>query len=155
MEAVSIPRTSECFTRRDAAIIWARAFNTRDCSELAQWLDDDLRYVSEWAEGEIDSRDDYLEHPESKLRTIRNSTIVASAELAEMAPFPGSHGETQPCVMVELRGDPLATVLFEVNGTRITRIDFGLNPDPDAFVRQGIFPGVKPINPVPNGPLEA
>lgn len=142
MEAVSIPKPTSEFTGRDAAAVWARAFNSRNSSVLTKWLARDLRYVSEWAEGEIDNRNDYLEHLEARLKTIRDTAIEARAELAEMAPFPGSLAEPQPCVMVDLGGEPLATVLFQVDGKNITRIEFCLNPAPDACVRMGIFPGL-------------
>lgn len=142
MEAVTIHQHAEAFTQRDAAAMWALTFNTLDCSHLSNVLASDLKYVSEWAEDEINNRDDYLEHLEARLQTIRNSTIAARAELAEVPPFPGSEADPQPCVMVDLRGEPLATVLFQVDGNNITRIEFCRNPAPDACVRRGIFPGL-------------
>ena len=142
MEAVTVRKPMSAFTERDATAVWARAFNSRNISVLTRWLAHDLRYVSEWAEDEIDNSNDYLEHLEARLRTIRDSAIEAKAELAEMPPFPGSLAEPQPCVMVDLQGKPLATVLFQVDGKTITRIEFCLNPAPDACVRQGIFPGL-------------
>ena len=142
MEAVSVPKPASAFTMRDAAAVWARAFNSRSSMVLTKWLAHDLRYVSEWADEEIDNRNDYLEHLEARLKTIRDSAIEARAELAEMAPFPGSLAEPQPCVMVDLDRKPLATVLFQVDGRNITRIEFCLNPAPDACVRTGIFPGL-------------
>ena len=142
MEAVSVPRPTAAFTARDAAAVWARAFNSRSSTVLTKWLAHDLRYVSEWTEREIDNPNDYLEHLEARLKTIRDSAIEARAELAEMAPFPGSLAEPQPCVMVDLDGKPLATVLFQVDGKNITKIEFSMNPASDACVRTGIFPGL-------------
>jgi hypothetical protein len=142
VEAVSVRKPPIVFTGRDAAAVWARAFNSRNSSVLTKWLAHDLRYVSEWADDEIDNPNDYLEHLEARLKTIRDSAIEARAELAEMAPFPGSLAEPQPCVMVDLDRKPLATVLFQVDGSKITRIEFCLNPAPDACVRTGIFPGL-------------
>lgn len=142
MKPRRFPRPTRTFTVRDAAISWARAFNTLDSSHISRWLDDEVRYTSQWLDGEIDSRESYLEYLDDKLRTIRESTIVARAELAETKGGADGEESSAPCVVVDLRGEPLATVLFEVEACLITRIEFCMRPSPDACVRQGVCPGL-------------
>jgi hypothetical protein len=146
-------QSSETLTERDAAVAWARTYNALDPSHIAPLLADDIRYASQWVLfEEIGNRPDFLEYLTSKLETIRRSGCVVRAELAETRPYPMYPNPPQPCVVVEQDGAREATILFEVDGHRITRIDMCEIPPPHTCACSGEFPGLDAATGASTGP---
>lgn len=129
-------------TELDAAAAWARTYNTLDVSHIALLLAEDVHYASQWVFSEIENRRDYLHYLEGKLETIRTSGSVVRAELAETRPYPMYPNPPRPCAVVEQDGERFATVLFEVGGGRITRVDLCQIPPPHTCALSGEFPGL-------------
>ena len=155
MKRENMAQSSETLTERDAAVAWARTYNALDPSHIAPLLADDIRYASQWVLfEEIGNRPDFLEHLTSKLETIRRSSCVVRAELAETRPYPMYLNPPRPCVVVERNGNRESTVLFEVEDHRITRIDMCAIPPPHSCVCSGEFPGLDPTAEAPTNRAE-
>lgn len=152
-EGMTEPR--EKLTELDAATAWARAYNLLDASHVAPLLAEDVHYASQWVFEEIENRDDYLAYLVPKLATIEKTGSFVRAELAETRPYPMYPNPPRPCVVVIQGGKMLATVLFEVSGGEITRIDMCEIPPPETCALSGECPGLIPVVSVPtqNGPV--
>jgi len=78
-----------------------------------------------------------MDYIEPKLVSIATSGTRAFAEIAELKTYPGG-----PCVVMAQgsKDNLLATVLAEVEGGNIKRLDMWLIPPPSAATRTGEYP---------------
>lgn len=142
MKGESMTEDAGKLTERDAAEAWARAYNLLDAAEIAPLLAEDVHYASQWVFEEIENRAAYLHYLEGKLAAIGSSGAKVLAELAETRPYPMAPNPPRSCVVVHQNGAPAATVLFGVDGDRITRIDLCQIPPPSTCARFGEYPGL-------------
>ena len=142
MKGGSMTDAVGAFTELDAATAWSRTCNLLDVSHIALLLTEDVHYASQWVFEEIENRTDYLEYLAGKLEAIRESRSDARAELAETRPYPMYPNPPRPCVVVHQGGKRVATVLFEVDGNRITKIDMCMIPPPGTCALSGECPGL-------------
>ena len=142
MKGESMAEDAGTLTERDAAEAWARAYNLLDAGEISPLLAEDVHYASQWVFDELESRADYLHYLEGKLAAIGRSGAKVLAELGETRPYPMAPNPPRPCVVVHQNGEPAATVLFQVDGARITRIDLCQIPPPSTCARFGEYPGL-------------
>ena len=135
--------TNATFTELDAATAWARTYNTpRRVAHRAAAGRTTSTTPRSGCSSEIENRADYLDYLTAKLEAIRKSGSVVRAELAETRPYPMYPNPPRPCVVAEQDGEGAATILFEVDGNRIKRIDMCMIPPPDTCVRSGVCPGL-------------
>lgn len=133
-------------TEREAARLWALAYNLHDASVLVPVLADGIRVMSRWVVNDLVGRDAYLSYLETKFRTFERSRSVVRAELGET---PGHRSEAgRPCVLLEQDGVVLATVLFDVVVGRLTQITLSDHPTPASCRRTGEVPGFGDEGPV-------
>lgn len=142
MKGESMAEDAGTLTERDAAEAWARAYNLLDAAEISPLLAEDVHYASQWVFDELENRGDYLHYLEGKLLAIGSSGAKVLAELAETRPYPMAPNPPRPCVVVHQNDRPAATVLFQVDGARITRIDLCRIPPPSTCARFGEYPGL-------------
>lgn len=124
-------------TKVDALKAYARMVHHLSVDYLAPLLADDFHYASQWVFEEIQSKQQYLDYIRPKLEAIKASGNRVWAELAELQTYPGG-----PC-LVMAQGDKdniFATVLVEVEGTKIKRIDMCCIPSPHNARRSGEYP---------------
>lgn len=126
-------------TERDAARLWALAYNTHDASVIAPILADDVRVMSRWVVNDLVGRDRYLDYLDRKFRTFETVGSVVRAGLAETPGDAESGG--RPCVLLEQDGTLLATVLFDVVGSALSQVTLSVHPPPDACAGSGEYPG--------------
>jgi hypothetical protein len=126
-------------TEREAARLWALAYNTHDPTVLATILAEDVRVMSRWVVNDLVGRSPYLEYLERKFQTFDEARSVVRAEVAETPGRAGSSG--RPCVVLEQDGALLATVLFDVVGGRLSQITMSAHPSPASCARTGEYPG--------------
>ena len=130
-------------TERTAAVAWARAWNTCDISGLAPLLADDLRIADQtrWtpmvgARYFVGLASDYFE-------CVRDVSDRATMELATTPGDRRWNLPPRPCVVEYRSGRPVYTVLFDVRGGRIRRVEKRLLPPPTDCTLSGIFPGLE------------
>ncbi len=128
------------FTERDAALAWARAYNTHDPSVLEPILADDVRVMSRWVVNDMVGRDGYLGYLRSKYATFEKTCSVVRVEIGE-TPGGSASSPGRPCALIEQDGSLIATVLFDVVGGKLSQISLGPFPPPDECRRWGEFPG--------------
>ncbi len=132
--------TDFALTEYDAAVAWARAYNTHDPSVLAPILASDVRVMSRWVVNDLVGRDGYLGYLRSKFATFESIGSVVRVEVGET---PGGSAEApgRPCALIEQDGSLLATVLFDVVGGELSQISLGPYPPPHECRPSGEFPG--------------
>ena len=124
-------------TKIDALRAYARMMHHLSADHLAPLLTDDFHYASQWVFEEITSKQQYLDYIRPKLEAIRESGDRVWAELGELQSYPGG-----PC-LVMAQGDKnkiSATVLVEVVGSKIKRLDMCFVPSPHSARRSGEYP---------------
>lgn len=124
-------------TKVDALRAYARMMHYLSADHLAPLLADDFHYASQWVFEEITSKQQYLDYIRPKLEAIKASGNRVWAELAELQSYPGG-----PC-LVMAQGDKSnisATVLVEVAGSEIKRLDMCFVPSPHSARRSGEYP---------------
>ena len=124
-------------TKIDALKAYARMMHHLSADYLAPLLAEDFHYASQWVFEEIESKQQYLDYIRPKLEAIKESGNRVWAELAELQAYPGG-----PCLVIS-QGDKdniSATVLAEVEGNTIKRLDMCFVPSPDRARRSGEYP---------------
>ena len=118
----------------DALRAYAAMMNTLDAEYLLPLLADDCHYESFWVFAEIKSKQEFVLYITSKLRAMRASGKKVWAELGHC--FWGS------CVVLAEDGQDnlVATVVVEVEGDKIIRIDLCGVPSPYLATRIGEYP---------------
>jgi hypothetical protein len=121
----------------DALRAYARMMHHLSADYLAPLLADDFHYASQWVFEEITSKQQYLDYIRPKLEAIKASGSRVWAELGELLTYPGG-----PCLFMA-QGDKnniSATVLVEVIGSKIKRLDMCFVPSPQNARRTGEYP---------------
>lgn len=127
-------------TEREAARLWARAYNAHDWSVLGPFLAADVRVMSRWVVNDLVGRTSYIEYLKRKFATFEQTGSVVRVEVGE-APSGPSGVPGRACALIEQDGSMLATVFFDVVGGRIAQISLGPYPPPEDCLRSGEFPG--------------
>ena len=124
-------------TKVEALRAYARMMNRLDVGCIEPYLADDFCFASQMVLEELESKTEFLDYIRAKLETIRTSAFPVWAELGELLTYPGG-----PCVIVAQgsKDDLQATVLAEVEGTRIKRLDVCIIPSPWSAKRTGEYP---------------
>lgn len=124
-------------TKVDALRAYARMMHHLSADYLAPLLADDFHYASQWVFEEITSKQQYLDYIRPKLEAIRASDDRVWAELADLQSYPGG-----PCLVMAQgnKNDISATVLVEVVGSKIRRLDMCFVPSPHSALRSGEYP---------------
>lgn len=130
---------NDLLTEKGAALLYARAWNRLDPTELIGHLAENVRYESQNVWTPLQSAGVVADYLIGKMDTIRkNPENRVYAELAEAVFI-----SIRPCVLVA-QSDPdnlLAVVLFGVSGNKITSIDICSGvPHPRSAKRSGIYP---------------
>lgn len=105
---------------RTALSAYARMINTLDIRHLEHLLADDFHYASQHVIKEIGTRSEFVSYMTPKLRAMDTPSARPLAEMAEWDAYGGG-----PCVVLAQGGpdDLVATVVAEIAGYRISRID--------------------------------
>jgi len=124
-------------SKADALRAYARMMHHLSVDYLAPMLADDFHYASQWVIEEITSKQQYLDYMRPKLEAIKESGNRVWAELGELQTYPGG-----PCLVVAQgeRNNISATVLVEVMGSKIKRLDMCFVPSPQSACRTGEYP---------------
>ena len=122
----------------EACRAYARMLNTLDASHLEPWLDENVKYESQWVFDEIVGKEKYLKYIRGKLRTIHEKGPPVWAEIAYTNAFGAG-----PCVIIAQpeKDEWVATLLLEMNGDKISRMDMCFLPSPLECRRTGEAPG--------------
>jgi len=130
-------QTEAELSKIDALRAYARMMHHLSADYLAPLLADDFHYASQWVFEEIQSKQQFLDYIGPKLEAIKASGNRVWAELAELQTYPGG-----PC-LVMAQGDKSnisATVLVEVAGNKIKRLDMCFVPEPQSARGSGEYP---------------
>jgi hypothetical protein len=130
-------RSETELTKVDALRAYARMMHHLSADYLAPLLANDFHYASQWVFEEITNKQQYLDYIRPKLEVIKASGNRVWAELAELQTYPGG-----PC-LVMAQGDKSnisATVIVEVSGSKIKRLDMCFVPSPQNARRTGEYP---------------
>jgi hypothetical protein len=121
-------------SKTQALRAYATMMNTLDAKDFERLLADDCHYESFWVFAEIKSKQEFLVYITSKLRAIRTSGKKVWAELG--------HCFWGPCVVIaeDERDNLIATVVVEVEGDKIKRIDMCGVPSAYLARRTGEYP---------------
>jgi hypothetical protein len=125
-------------TKVHALRCYAAMMNTLDINKLERFLAPDFCYSSQWVFDEITSKQGYLDYMEPKLGVIQSSGSIVFAEMGEIKQ---AH-PIGPCVLVaqNMKENLVATVLAEVKGEFIQRLDMYLIPTVQSVTRSGFYP---------------
>lgn len=124
-------------SKADALRAYAKMMHHASVDHLAPLLAEDFRYASQWVFEEITSKKQYLDYIRPKLEAIKISGSRVWAELGELQTYPGG-----PCLVMAQgdKDDISATVLVEVEGPKIKRLDMCFVPSPKDVRRLGEYP---------------
>ncbi len=138
---LDVPRSD--LPKEDAALAYARAWNTLHTRHLEPWLAEDVCYTSQHVFDEINCKADYLSYLEPKMKAVANSDMSVFAELGETRTYPGYNKAPEPCVVMAQgsKDDFVGIVCFETRGGFIQRIDLlTVAPIPTTAHRTGRYP---------------
>ncbi len=127
-------------SEREAARLWAQAYNTHNAATLAPVLADDVRVMSQWVVNDIVGREVYLEYLAKKFTTFEAAGSMVRVGLGE-APGDRVGAIGRPCALIEQDGALLATVLFDVIGGQLSQVSVSANPSPVDCLFLGEYPG--------------
>jgi len=127
-------------TEREAARLWALAYNTHDAAVLAPVLADDVRVTSQWVVNDMVGREAYLDYLAGKFTTFETAGSMVRVGIGE-APGSRAGATGRPCALIEQDGNLLATVLFDVIGGRLSHVSLSSNPSPVDCLLLGDYPG--------------
>ncbi|MEN6572369.1 MAG: nuclear transport factor 2 family protein [Anaerolineaceae bacterium] len=121
----------------DAAEAYARAWNRLDCTEFVELLAPDASYASQWVFEELEGKEAIEKYLTNKIKAVKEGKDPIFAELTTATEsYPG-----KDCVAMA-QGDKqvvAAVVIFEVNDSRIKRIDMCM-PNLFNLKRSGNYP---------------
>ena|ERR1017187_3680398 len=121
-------------SKTDALRAYAAMMNTLDAKDFEPMLAQDCHYESQWVFSEIKSKREFVHHISRNLQSVRASGKRVWAELG--------HCIWGPCVVIaeDERDNLTATVVVEVEGDRITRLDWCCIPSQFLAQRSGEYP---------------
>lgn len=124
-------------TEKDAAVAYARAWNTLDCGEFLKLLADDCSYASQYVFEELESKERIKEYLTGKIQTVSDSGANVRAVVGRiLIPDPD-----RPCVMMyQGEGNQVAAVVvFKVKDSQIQRYDLCM-PELFQYEKTGNIP---------------
>jgi hypothetical protein len=105
-------------TEYDAAIAYAEAWNTLDCTRFIRLLASDAEYASQYTYSEINGRDDIAKHICEKFKAcVRDDSRIEAVVSIATKISPG-----KSCVLLIQEGDNVV-VVFETRENEIFRIN--------------------------------
>ena len=125
-------------TKEQALRCYAAMMNTLDINKLERFLAPDFCYSSQWVFDEITCKQGYLDYMEPKLGVIKSSGSLVFAEMGQIKQaYP-----IGPCALLaqNMKDNLVATVLAEVKGEFIQRLDVCLIPTVQSVTRSGVYP---------------
>jgi hypothetical protein len=139
MSEESVSHDREQMSMLAACRAYARMMNTLDYRHLEPFLSPAFEYESQWVLEKITTKAAYAEYIKAKLRAISHSGQQVWAEIAYAETYP-----IGPCVLLYQgsRERAIATVLVDMHGNQISRIDMCMIPSPEECRRTGEFPGI-------------
>ena len=121
----------------DGLRAYATMLNTLDIEAFAPLIADDFRYASQRVLVEITSKEEFREYMAKKLKAMSSRKARPFAEMGRLSTYPfGS------CVVVA-QGDKnnrVCTVIAQVRGGKVSRLDLCLVPPPSTVARTGDYP---------------
>jgi hypothetical protein len=122
---------------KDAAIAYARAWNTLDATVILELLDEDARYASQWVLEELEGKDAISEYLIQKMKSVKDAGTKVYAELG----ITRSESSGRDCVLMSQgeNDEVQAVVLFEINNNNIQRYDICM-PELLNAERTGVYP---------------
>lgn len=122
-------------TEKEAATAYAKAWNTLDCTEFLELLDEDTVYTSMWVLEDLKGKFNIAPYLSKKMEAVKEEGSDIKAELGKATTFdPG-----RDCVVVTQDGEVIVTVVFKVKEGKIIRYDM-TTPESDWPDRSGVFP---------------
>jgi len=124
-------------TEKDAAIVYAKAWNRLDCSNFIKLLDENAHYSSQWVLEEMKSKKEISEYLIGKMKTVQNTNYKVHAELGNTR---SGFAERDCVFMAQGKKEEIQTVvLFEVADNKIKRCDMCI-PQLFNVERSGVYP---------------
>ena len=122
---------------KDAAIAYARAWNTLDTTVILELLDEDARYTSQWVLEELEGKDAISEYLIQKMNAVKDAGVNVYAELG----ITRSESSDRDCVLMSQgkKDEVQAVVFFEINNNKIQRYDLCMSELLNAK-RTGVYP---------------
>ena len=111
----------------EACRAYARMMNTLNPDLLDPWLDDDMKYTSQWVFEDLVGKQEYLKYIRGKIQSIKKYGARVWAEIAYTDAFGAG-----PCVVLaqESPDNLQATLLIEMDGDRIISMCMCCAPSP-------------------------
>lgn len=120
----------------------AKSWNNLDTSFIENKLADDFIYESQWVFTPIEGKGNFLSYLHSKFTSIKNAMRSKKMTVtAELALHPSM--QNRPCIIltqITSEGIRRVSVLINVQGEKIRRIDVCFIPDPTEAKLTGEFP---------------
>ncbi len=129
-------------SEKTAAIAYARAFNTHDLSLLAPLVHDRLHVFDQRNWTPREGSNFYLGMIGDYFELVPPEKCSMTMELAVVPQAPINEGTPRPCVIEYHGGRPVCTILFQVHGGKIRRIEKRLLPPPTECQLTGVYPGL-------------
>ena len=125
-------------TEFDALHAYARMLNRLDAKPFEEILADDFVYESQNVFQPLESKQEFMDYIEPKLRTIARANATVYAEMGTVA----AYGRNQPCVILAQndKSNLVGLVLAKVEGNKLKRIDLCVVPPPESAERSGEYP---------------
>ena len=121
----------------DGLRAYARMLNTLDIEAFAPLIADDFQYASQMVLDEMTSKGEFLEYMRRKLVTMSPREARPFAEMGCLSTYPfGS------CVVVAQgnKNNLVCTVIAQVRGGKVSRLDLCIVPPPSTVARTGDYP---------------
>jgi len=121
----------------EACRAYARMMNHLDFSHLEPWLDENVKYASQWVVEDINGSEEYARYIQGKLQAIRRSGERVWAEIAYTDAFGAG-----PCVVLAqgAQSNLLSTLLIEMKAEKISAMTMCSIPSPHECRRTGEVP---------------
>lgn len=120
----------------------AKSWNNLDTRFIERELADDFIYESQWVLTPIEGKGAFLSYIHSKFTSIKNAmrsqTMTVTAELALLPSM-----QNRPCIILtQITSEEIrqVSVLVNIQGGKIKRIDVCFIPDPKEAELTGEFP---------------
>jgi hypothetical protein len=108
------------FTEKDAAIAYAKAWNSLDCSEFLELLDDNAHYSSMTVWEELENKEAITDYLTNKLQAVEKGNAPVKAELGfTVSGFAGQHCSI--LTQYDENNKKSAVILFKIKGNKIAQ----------------------------------
>ena len=125
-------------TEFDALQAYARMLNMLDAKSFDGILADDFVYESQHVFQPLESKQEFMDYIEPKLKTIARASATVYAEMGTVV----ANGRNQPCVILAQneKTNLVGLALAKVEGNKLKRIDLCVVPPPESAERSGEYP---------------